>query len=368
MHYKVFLDTNIYDATNYSFRNDLFMQMRNYAESGMLEMQICSVVKNEVCRHIKKKIKGTVKNLNQILSSRDLQLFRTLSEYEYKMETASPSEWVDRALYEFDCLLKDCNAEEITVNGIDVEGVLDDYFEMRYPFETAKKEEFPDAIITRAIEQEIRRLSRDNILVEHKTSDGLVDDMLYCIVSDDNGFMTAMRQTVGERPSEDVKYFSSLNELINFFAVQDKQAAELQEKLNNGYARELIETTIEEGVSSAAFTVDEPDGYVEDTSNMGTGDYLYDAFVISLQEMVVPVLEFQFLRSSTKHSKSRRRRKPSSRRSRMKTASFPTSRSAPKSSSTPLELITVKLSRNRRKWLASRSVATPWRSRCSRCR
>ena len=60
MHYKVFLDTNIYDATNYSFRNDLFMQMRNYAESGMLEMQICSVVKNEVCRHIKNKIKGTV--------------------------------------------------------------------------------------------------------------------------------------------------------------------------------------------------------------------------------------------------------------------------------------------------------------------
>lgn len=31
--------------------------------------------------------------------------------------------------------------------------------------------------------------------------------------------------------------------------------------------------------------VDEPDGYVEDASNMGTGDYLYDAFVISLQEM-----------------------------------------------------------------------------------
>lgn len=101
MHYKVFLDTNIYDAANYSFRNDLFMQMRNYAESGMLEMQICSVVKNEVCRHIKNKIKGTV----------------------------------------------------------------------------------------------------------------------------------------------------------------------------------------EKGMSSAAFTVDEPDGYVEDTSNMGTGDYLYDAFVISLQEM-----------------------------------------------------------------------------------
>ena len=182
-------------------------------------------------------------------------------------------------------MLRDCKAEEITSNGIDVEGVLDDYFEMRYPFETAKKEEFPDAIIIRVVEQEIRRLSKDNVLVEHKTSDGLVDDMLYCIVSDDNGFMTAMKQAVGERPSEDVKYFSSLNELINFFAVQDKQAAELQEKLNNGYARELIEATIEEGVSGAAFTVDEPDGYVEDTSNMGTGDYLYDTFVISLQEM-----------------------------------------------------------------------------------
>lgn len=285
MHYKVFLDTNIYDTANYSFRNDLFLQLRSYAASGMLELQITSVAKNEVRRHIEKKIKGTVRNLNQLLSSRDLQLFRTLPEYMERMETSSPSDWVERAFSEFDSLLEDCKAEEITSNGIDVEGVLEDYFEMRYPFEAAKKDEFPDAIIIRAIEQEIRKLSKDNVLIEHKTSEGLVDDMFYCIVSDDNGFMTAMKQAVGERSSEDVKYFSSLNELINFFAVQDKQAAELQEKLNNGYARELIETTIEEGISSAAFTIDEPDGYVEDTSNMGTGDYLYDTFVISLQEM-----------------------------------------------------------------------------------
>lgn len=90
MHYKVFFDTNIYDTANYSFRNDLFLRLRNYAESGMLKLQITSAVKNEVHRHIEKKIKDTVRNLNKILSSRDLQLFRTLPEYKDKMDTSSP--------------------------------------------------------------------------------------------------------------------------------------------------------------------------------------------------------------------------------------------------------------------------------------
>ena len=285
MHYKVFLDTNIYDAANYSFRNDLFSHLKAYAQEGLLELQINSVVKREVQRHIKSRIKETARNLNQLLSSRDLQLFRTIPEYKARMETDSPNAWVDKALSEFETLLDSCNTEEIASNGIDVEGVLDDYFNMRYPFEAAKKEEFPDAIIVRAIAQEIQKLSEGSTFREYTNQDDVNEDLIYCVVSEDKGFLAAIDEIVGHRPGEDVKYFASLNELVNFFTIQDEKAAELQDKLNNGYAQKLIETTIEEGISSSAFIVDEPDGYVEDTSNMGTGDYKYDAYVVGLQEM-----------------------------------------------------------------------------------
>ena len=286
MHYKVYLDTNIYDTANYSFRNGLFTQLRNYAQNGDLELQINSVVKGEVSRHISQRIKKTARNLNQILSSQEFQLFRTIPEYENRMQTFSPSEWVDTALTEFENLLVDCKAEVITNNGIDVEGMVEDYFELRYPFEEAKKDEFPDAITVRAIAQEINRLSSgQKWFSDYIGADKVADDLIYCIVSGDNGFCTAINQTVGNRPNEDVKLFSSLNELINFFTIQDEKAAELQEKLDNGYLKALIKTTIEEGVSGAAYNVDDLDGYVDDVSNLGTDNYSYNAFVVGLQEM-----------------------------------------------------------------------------------
>ena len=56
MHYKVFLDTNIYDESAYSFRNGMFTQLREYAASGILELQINSIVEGEVRRHIDKEV------------------------------------------------------------------------------------------------------------------------------------------------------------------------------------------------------------------------------------------------------------------------------------------------------------------------
>ena len=286
MHYKVFLDTNIYDTSNYSFRNGLFSQLKDYAKSGALELQINSVVKGEVRWHITKRIKDTARNLNKILSSRDFQLFRTVPEYETRMQTFSPLEWVKTALEEFDNLLNECRIEEITSNGIGVESILEDYFKLKYPFEEAKKDEFPDAITVRAITQEIERLSAgQKWFPDYIGSDKVADDLIYCIVSEDKGFCAAIDQSVGERPNEDVMLFSSLNELINFFTIQDDKAAMLQEKLDNGYMRTIIETTIEEGVSSSSYNVEDVDGYVDDVSNLGTSNYSYNAFVVGLHEM-----------------------------------------------------------------------------------
>ena len=39
-HYKIFLSTNIYEAFNYSFRNWLFSQLREYAVSDYLDSMV----------------------------------------------------------------------------------------------------------------------------------------------------------------------------------------------------------------------------------------------------------------------------------------------------------------------------------------
>ena len=284
MHYKIFLDTNIYDASNYSFRNGLFSQLKEYAVSDYLELQINSVVKGEVERHIKKTIKAAAKDLNAMLTSHKLALFRTLPKYDKQMTIFKPDAWVKDAIDEFHDFLSVCKCEEISCNGIDVEGILRDYFNLSYPFEESKKDEFPDAIAVASIIQEINKLSSNNVFKDYKNSDGISDDLLYCVVSADNGFTVAIQGSL-QRPNEDVKYFASLNELVNFIVVQDENAAKLQERLEQGFAKDIIEGSIRTVAEEACFIVDDPDGLAEDVYFVDADNINYYPYLVSLQKM-----------------------------------------------------------------------------------
>lgn len=47
MHYKVFIDTNIYDGANYSFQNAAFSAIRSRGKNKELELHINSVVEGK---------------------------------------------------------------------------------------------------------------------------------------------------------------------------------------------------------------------------------------------------------------------------------------------------------------------------------
>lgn len=275
MHYKVFLDTNIYDSASFAFRNALFSQLTDLASADLLELQINSVVKGEVIKHIKKDIKIASNNLNTILSSRSMALFRHIPEYNERMLIYNPNTWVETALKEFDSFLDGCHFEEITSNDIDVEKIVSDYFLQQYPFEAAKKDEFPDAITIQAISNEIKKLSKNGCFSNYNN-----DNLYYCVVSNDKGFNNALKSSVGDLL--DVKLFDSLDKFINYIAVQDKDTKDLQDVFNTGYANELIESTIKESLDVTYFVINEPGGCVEDVSNLGTGDYNYSVNVMSL--------------------------------------------------------------------------------------
>ena len=70
---------------------------------------------------------------------------------------------------------------------------------------------------------------------------------------------------------------------MNFFALQNDYAADLQRKLDDGCFKELLGETIRSITESAAYNVDDSDGYVETCDILGTGDYDYEAYVIDLQ-------------------------------------------------------------------------------------
>ena len=74
LHYIVFLDTNIFDASNYNFHNELFTKLYDYVNRGIIELQISSVVKGEVSRHIYDKVKKRIEEINLNISSRDLKM------------------------------------------------------------------------------------------------------------------------------------------------------------------------------------------------------------------------------------------------------------------------------------------------------
>lgn len=127
MYYKVFLDTNIYDGANYSFKNALFTVLKNRAQAGNLELQINSVVEGEVRQHINSNIKKAAKELLEADRNPVLSGFKNIPEFADKIQIENPKEWAQKAVDEFDLFLTECSVKRISTNGVDVERILADY-------------------------------------------------------------------------------------------------------------------------------------------------------------------------------------------------------------------------------------------------
>ena len=292
MHYKVFLDTNIYDASAYSFRNGLFTQLRSYAAAGSLELQINSIVEGEVRKHIDKNIGDKVKDLNKAISARELRLFQTMEEFTSQLETKDKDYWINIAQDEFSSLLENCHSEKIDLTGSDVEEVFSDYFSRKYPFEEAKKDEFPDAFIIQSVLRQVMSLSR--AALEHETGEtlyyfndirtraGAVEELRYCIVSNDCGFRNALEEKLGNH--QGVSFFESLNDFVNYVETQNQKAKELQEEINKGFAKNEIIHTITTAIEDLEYEVIEYNGEVEEVNTLEQDNIEYKASVISLIE------------------------------------------------------------------------------------
>ncbi len=79
MIYRVFLDTNIYDAKNYSFHNAQFERLASLSRAGQLSVVINSVIEGEVRSHIEERIRTAVNVLRKATKELSLNYLHFLN-------------------------------------------------------------------------------------------------------------------------------------------------------------------------------------------------------------------------------------------------------------------------------------------------
>lgn len=281
MHYRLFLDTNIYDGASYSFRNSAFNQLREYASHGELNLVINSVVEGEVQSHIKRDIKDAAKNLNKAITARLFSGFRNIDGFSQLLEKREPNDWTDACLREFDTLLRECCVDHISTDNIDVEGILSDYFNQRPPFEEKKPEEFKDAIAVASLLIDLHNQISDFSSSETRNS----DDLLYCVVSNDKGFRRAVKDGLSEQEKEIVRIFSSLNGFIDYTAMINKETEFIKAYLLSDYGADEIEETVRQVIDNADLNIHIESGeFVDDQDIIEISDIKCIPYILGIYE------------------------------------------------------------------------------------
>ena len=244
MFYRVFLDTNIYDAANYSFRNASFSRLRSLAESGQLQLIINSVIEGEVRNHISERVKKAVKNLENATRDPAFAGFRSNPDYQNQLNITDVCEWVNFALNEFSALLNSCRVRRISLNGINVETMLDDYFQQKYPFEKKKPDEFKDAIAVRSLVHDLEEADTEPDIIQ------------YCIISADKGFKEAVKNAISGNLIEDyMLIFDSLVEFTDYLAKMDSQMQFMLRYLKSDYGHDLLYDAVKEALEASTFEI-----------------------------------------------------------------------------------------------------------------
>lgn len=246
MIYRVFLDTNIYEAANYSFRNAQFTRLISLSKVGHLSIVVNPVIEGEVRSHIKEQVNQAVNELNATIKNRAFAGFRNIPEYKEKLTKNDATDWIRFALNEFSDFLSSCSVRRIPLNGIDIESVMNDYFQQNLPFEPKKPEEFKDAIAIKSLVLDMKKAWDDPDLIQ------------YCVISNDKGFTKAVTNAISGSEIEDYTLiFCNLTEFTDYLAVMDKQMQFMLRYLQSSYGKDILHDVVKEALEGASYEIED---------------------------------------------------------------------------------------------------------------
>ena len=201
----VTLDTNILDAANFDFNEKSTLQLLvNYVKKGKVKVVLSNIVVKEAEKHIAKRgvsVCSLMRKLraDALKSATDYQIEQLGLGHILEIST-DKDEIRQKSIDLLHQYIADLEAEILDTSKIDLDAIIDDYFEIRAPFQTGekKRKEFPDAFIANQIRE---RFGHEEMVA---------------IISADKGFKEACQ------PWENHLFFPSLGDL---YGEMNKQEA-----------------------------------------------------------------------------------------------------------------------------------------------
>lgn len=281
MFYRVFMDTNIYDGANYSFRNAMFQCLREYATKDELCLVVNSIIEGEVRSHIRDRIKEQITKLNKVVTDRTFAAFKHLAPFMDIIEKKNPDDWIDACDKEFSTLLNDCKAEKISVNGVGVEKIVSDYFIQAPPFEAKKPYEFKDAIAVSSLLLDIH-----SSLENRKKSENMnMDDLLYCVISNDKGFVAAVNAGLSEAEREYIRIFPELKNFVGYITLMNRQAEFLKAYLLSDCAQDEMVETVRNAIDNTVIDISLESGeFIDEQDIIDVEEISFQPYILGIYE------------------------------------------------------------------------------------
>ena len=203
----VTIDTNILDAAKYDLGDGSTLQLlKNYVDDGIIKVVLSNIVVRESKKHLAKQVNkacGIARKLRaEVLQESTEYLINYVGLSRLLEISKDKDALIQKSEELFDNFLTDINAEILGIDLINLEIIIDDYFEINPPFEDGekKRKEFPDAFIANQIRKRF----------------GEAEDV--AIVSNDNGFKKACK----EAPNH--FFFGSLGALFDAINKEKEEA------------------------------------------------------------------------------------------------------------------------------------------------
>lgn len=203
----VTIDTNILDAAKYDLGDGSTLQLlKNYVDDGIIKVVLSNIVVRESKKHLAKQVNkacGIARKLRaEVLQESTEYLINYVGLSRLLEISKDKDALIQKSEELFDNFLTDINAEILGIDLINLESIIDDYFEINPPFEDGekKRKEFPDAFIANQIRKRF----------------GEAEDV--AIVSNDNGFKKACK----EAPNH--FFFDSLGALFDAINKEKEEA------------------------------------------------------------------------------------------------------------------------------------------------
>ena len=211
---KVFIDTNIYEGANFSFYNKQFSKLKELIEEESVELLYNEIVYQEVYQHIGENLAKAISEYNQVIKvNRAFAPFRMDDKWGDKISQIKTDDMVSELRKRWDDYISDTYATKIPIRGVDVDEIIDKYFNKRFPFENKKPTEFKDAICV------------DSIIQYYNT---IADDKIY-VVAADKGFRKSFKGR------DEFVTYSDLNEFLNFaISHTEHLAIEIEKAFESG--------------------------------------------------------------------------------------------------------------------------------------